>query len=44
MSIEKIKTGAPGATKEFKTGKQVYDVQLGPMNPTNERSFKKRIN
>ena len=37
------KTGAPGATKEFKTGKQVYDVQLGPMNPQKQEALRKEL-
>ncbi len=37
------KTGAPGATKEFKTGKQVYDVQLGPMNVQMKEALRKEL-
>ena len=37
------KTGVPGATKEFKTGKQVYDVQLGPMNFKKQETLRKEL-
>ena len=37
------KTGVPGATKEFKTGKQIYDVQLGPMNFKKQETLRKEL-
>ena len=37
------KTGVPGTTKKFKTGKQLYDVQIDPMNTTKVENLKKLL-
>jgi len=40
------KTGrpyGPGSPKKFKTGKQLYDVQIEPMNPTKVANLKKLL-
>ena len=42
FSIDKT-TGRPGTTKEFKTGKKIYDVQLGPMNQTKKEALRKLL-
>ena len=36
-------TGRPGTTKEFKTGKKIYDVQLGPMNQAKKEALRKLL-
>ena len=33
----------PGSPKKFKTGKQLYDVQIEPMNPTKVANLKKLL-
>ena len=42
FSIDKT-TGRPGTTKEFKTGKKIYDVQLGPMNQAKKEALRKLL-
>jgi hypothetical protein len=37
------KTGLPGVTDEFKTGKQLYNVTLDGMDPEKVTSFKKTL-
>ena len=36
-------TGRPGTTKEFKTGKKIYDVQVGPMNQAKKEALRKLL-
>ena len=38
---EDTTTGYAGTTKEFKTGKQLYDVQLGPINAQKKEALRK---
>ena len=42
FNIDKT-TGRPGTTKEFKTGKKIYDVQLGPMNQAKKEALRKLL-
>ena len=37
------KTGRPGTTPEFKTGKQLYDVQVKPMNITKAKNLERTL-
>ena len=38
------KTGRPGTTAKFKTGKQLYDVQIDKMNPKKVEALRKLLN
>ena len=36
-------TGVPGTTEEFKTGKQLYNVELLPINPKQKEALRKEL-
>ena len=37
------KTGRPGTTAKFKTGKQLYNVQIDPMDPKKVEALRKLL-